>query len=854
VSRALALAVLLAAAGPAAAQDRGPVAALEAVEQAWNSGNAAAYLALWDFSSADAEQAEREFVGSRPAAGARLTVHVPDTGAVPLGRGRLSAYADLVTVDEPWGRVEQILFTVERRDHGFRLVRREAVGQIDGLVHLSLDPGGLKAAGHVLRLPDFELQMRRGTLFTSPAAAGRTVLVFVGDGHVRFRPHVAREREQLRKFAGRPELDRRVRLAFVRIAPSALERVLSGPPLAADPEAALRWEDARRFYDAHAESAFVLDAPMPGSPWWLVPPPGDALVVFDQRGGPLTLSISTGRAEGISLFDRGQRRQICLYPEEGRPRDFDEDEGRVFDVVHQDVKVRLDPATYELRGEARLRLNLLEATPNIRLRLNESLHVDGVSSDDGRRFLFFRVRNQHTLMVALPSGLPPGALTLNVRYRGFLKPPPFERENTRPTDPGQVSAELENLVPNDRVSVYSQPAAWYPQAENDDFATATVELDLPDDFAVIGPGRRTVTALPDRRALTRLVVDRPVKHVVVAVGRLVEAGDLVEGGVTIRTFSPPRMKGEAQRTLSTAAAVLRLFTQEFGPFPYETIQIVLLESTVPGGHSPPGVVLLVRRPLAVRALIDDPASFADVPGFFLAHELAHQWWGDGVAGRSYHERWISEAMSQYAASQWVRASRGESAFREVMDDMGQWALRMNGAGPMILGHRLGHLEGDSRLFRAVVYDKGARVLHMLRRITGADAFARGLQRFQQTYRFAKAGTGDFRECLEQAANLDLTPYFESWIYGTELPRLRLSYASAGRTEGPDSPAFRTTVTIDAKELPGPLPVEITLRHPEGRETHVETMTSAGASWEYRTPSEVRGVQINEDRALLARRE
>jgi hypothetical protein len=825
------------------------VAALQAIEGAWNGGEPAAYLGLWDFPNAGAEAAERQFVETRPASTTRLTVHAPDAAAVPLGRGRLTAYADLVTVDEPWGRVEQQLFTVERRHDGFRVVRREAVGQIDGLVHLSLDRAGWKAAGHVLRLPDFELEMRSGTLFTSPPAAGRSVLVFAGEGRVRFRPHVAREREQLRKWVGQRELDRPVGLAFVRVSPSALDRVLSGPALEPDPHAARRFSAARRFYDAHVDSAFVLDAPMPGSPWWLVPPPGDALVVFDHQKGPLTLSLSASRPEGISLFDRAQRRQICLYPEEGKPRDFDEDDNRVVDVLHQDVKVRLDPNTSEIRGEARLRLSLLQQTPNIRLRLNEALHVEGVTSDDGRRHLFFRVRNQHTLMVTVPPGMPLGDFTLTVRYRGVLRPPPFERENARPTDPGQVSPELEGLVPNDRVTVYAQPAAWYPQAENDDFATATVEIDLPDDFVAVGPGRRTVAVLPDRRTLTRLQADRPVKHVVVAIGRLVEAARSEEGGVAMTAFAPSRMRGEAQRALATAAALLRQFSAEFGPFPYPSVQIVLLESTVPGGHSPPGLVLLVRRPLAVRALIDDPANFVDVPGFFLAHELAHQWWGDGVAGRSYHERWISEAMSQYAASRWVRESRGEGAFRDVMDDMGDWALRMNQAGPMILGHRLGHLEDDSRLFRAVVYDKGARVLHMLRALTGAEAFTRGLQKFQETYRFQKASTAQFREALEQASGLDLAAYFESWIYGTELPSLRLRHETVRGQDG-----YRTRVRIDGEHLPGPLPVMITLRQTDGRETHREQMQGAHGTWEYGTGVPVRSVGINEDRGLLVRRD
>jgi aminopeptidase N len=260
------------------------------------------------------------------------------------------------------------------------------------------------------------------------------------------------------------------------------------------------------------------------------------------------------------------------------------------------------------------------------------------------------------------------------------------------------------------------------------------------------------------------------------------------------------------------------------------------------------MVLIQDRPsfLFKHGLRDDPANFSDVPGFFLAHELAHQWWGQGVAGQNYRERWLSEGAAQYAAALWVRRSRGEDAFRALLARMGRWALRHSPQGPINLGHRLGHLQGDPQIYRAVVYDKGAYVLHMLRAIVGDEAFLKGMRQFQAQHRFAKAGTDDLREALETASGKDLEPYFREWVYGTALPLLRVSHRTERTAEG-----FRTTIEVRPRDLPGPVPLQLAVTHEGGRETRSVTLSPEGGSWTVESAGAPRKVEVNEDRALLA---
>src|SRR6187399_2659214 len=105
----------------------------------------------------------------------------------------------------------------------------------------------------------------------------------------------------------------------------------------------------------------------------------------------------------------------------------------------------------------------------------------------------------------------------------------------------------------------------------------------------------------------------------------------------------------------------------------------------------------------------------------------------------------------------------------------RWSLSQSDQGPIHLGYRLGHIKNDPRVYRAIVYNKGAAVLHMLRRFVGDEAFFLGLQRFYVTARFDKAGTEDFRRAMEAESNVSLERFFEDWIYQSALPRLKVSY-------------------------------------------------------------------------------
>ena len=175
-------------------------------------------------------------------------------------------------------------------------------------------------------------------------------------------------------------------------------------------------------------------------------------------------------------------------------------------------------------------------------------------------------------------------------------------------------------------------------------------------------------------------------------------------------------------------AIFEFYASIVGDAPYPSFTLALSESDLPGGHSP-GYFAVLNQPLPTSPFVwrNDPVSFDSYPTFFLAHELGHQWWGQAVGWKNYHEQWLSEGFAQYFAAMYAEKERGTDTFEDVLRQMRRWAIDASPQGPIYLGYRLGHIKSDSRMFRAVIYNKAAMVLHMLRRLLGNETFFRGIR-------------------------------------------------------------------------------------------------------------------------------
>jgi len=175
--------------------------------------------------------------------------------------------------------------------------------------------------------------------------------------------------------------------------------------------------------------------------------------------------------------------------------------------------------------------------------------------------------------------------------------------------------------------------------------------------------------------------------------------------------------------------------------------------------------------------------------------------------------------------------------------MRRWAIDTSPQGPVYLGYRLGHIKAEGRTFRALVYNKGAMVLHMLRRLLGDEAFFAGLRDFYATWRYKKAGTDDFRVVMEKAGGRPLERFFDRWIYGSGIPSVRFSSVTEGAT---------LRARFEQKGELFDIPITVTLGYADGTSDEVVVIVT-GKTTERVIPLKgvLRSVEVNKDGGALA---
>lgn len=756
----------------------------------------------------------------------------------------------------------------------WRFVGAEGLSFIDGLYKLRLNTAGALSARNLeVVAEDLVLFLPSGTAFLVECDDGVTGLVLVGRGEMRFSPPSGTERGQVRIFSGDDTLVSEFDTAFVRLSPSDYEdRVGTSAlsPALPDDRTVRR---AQQVFEEQSFKSFNVDLQdLSGDDWFLLPAAGDFLADVDtRRFDNLTYTLSAEQAEDISVFRRKDQKTISIYPSVGklaaRGRFYSDDVLREYDVLDYDVESAIDPRRQTLAGRARLVIRVRTTSLTaLKLRLADSLAVTGVTSVEYGRLLHLRMRSQNMILVNLPRVLQQDSdITLVMTYAGPLE------SQVADTDTVAVAAgaagQFDAAGSLEPVYLLSNRAYWYPQNPVPDYATATLRVIVPDGYSCVASGHplpasdspEGESAPSEGNRVFRFRADQPLRYLALAVSRLrpegesrVEIENQVDPGsgvdsVALSMHVHPSLRARAARAGEDAHAILAFYAGLMRDAPYTAAAVALVESELPGGHSP-GYFALIDTPTssADTNWQRDPAAFSNYAEFFLAHELAHQWWGQAVGWKNYHEQWISEGFAQYFAALYAEHAHGERLFGDMVSQFRRWALSESDQGPVHLGSRLGHVKSDSRVFRALVYNKGAGVLHMLRRLLGDEVFFAGLRRFYMDRRYQKAGTEDFERALEAESGRVLDRFFERWIYGSGIPRVRYE-----TTISPTNIRIRFE---QAGDLVFDIPVTVSLTFADGRTEHVMVpVTEPTIEWSMpiTAGATVRRVGVNRDAAALA---
>jgi aminopeptidase N len=286
----------------------------------------------------------------------------------------------------------------------------------------------------------------------------------------------------------------------------------------------------------------------------------------------------------------------------------------------------------------------------------------------------------------------------------------------------------------------------------------------PDHYQVISNGlMKEETNLPNHTKLTQYEesVELPTKVMVIGLADFAvqHSGDV--DCVPVYSWIYPEDRTKGFYDYAVAKDILTWFISNVGPYSYKKLANV--QSTTRFGGMENASAIFYGETTLTGNGSNEP---------LLAHEIAHQWFGNTVTEKSFEHLWLSEGFATYFTDLYLEAKYGKEKFDErLMDERSKaikFAKRTN--APII-----NPTNDYVSLLNAFSYQKGAWVLHMLRRKLGDDIFWKAIKEYYSTYRGKNANTDDLRNVFEKASGKDLKSFFQQWLYTKEHPMLDVSW-------------------------------------------------------------------------------
>ncbi|HLI84167.1 MAG TPA: M1 family aminopeptidase [Bryobacteraceae bacterium] len=754
---------------------------------------------------------------------------------------------------------------------------------------------------------DIRIYLADGYLIFSHPVAGRPIAaVFTtdvenGGGEVILRPPSAAERRSLATYTGSPNLDEQFRAVLLFFTGDVYQSLLAEMPNnpvnrrvpEMGPLLAEKWNPVLRTFSAGLDLRLALDL-LNSS---LFKPDFLSASFEDAKLGNFDL-----------LYDPGNTSQISAGQLASR-------DGHVyFDTwTHFPAKSSRDaparPAAANNPPPIELSDYRITATVSPDLNLSAVSKVKVKTNREGLRVVPFDIAQEMTVSAVSVNGMPVEFVERDQAVRAAIARGESTFFLVMPPEPLHAGEEYEFefhhsgkviLDAGGRVYYVTARGNWYPNLGGL-FSTFDLTFRYPRDLELVTPGDVVEDRTEGEWRITRRKT-APIRlagfnlgdyaHAKVAVGnytvdvcgnrtvepalRLKAMPEIVvlpnlprprrgvRGPVQPDSLAPPVPTPDPVERLEKLATeiggMVQFMAANFGPpaLPHLTV------SPIPGnfGQGYPGLIYLSTRSYLSPSATPEPQSqeiFFDE--LLEVHEAAHQWWGAQVAGASYRDDWLMEALANYSAMLYLEKTRGEHEIDELLNEYRTALLahQANGApvdaaGPIVMGARL-ESSLDPRAWRAITYGKGSWILHMLRRRMGDERFLSMLAEIMKRYGHTEITTGQFRLLAAEflppkSDDPKLETFFDQWVYSTGIPTLKLTYTLKGKAG-----AWQLSGTLAQSDVPDDFealaPIEIQL--PRGQTiTRWVRASSAPATFEVKLAQAPLKVLLDPHNAVLRR--
>jgi len=432
------------------------------------------------------------------------------------------------------------------------------------------------------------------------------------------------------------------------------------------------------------------------------------------------------------------------------------------DIIHYCFRIYLNDSTDRIEGSANITFTLAKKTKLLELDLvslsskGSGMVVDRIEA--GNQQLVF-IHENNRIRIELPDTLKtPGTCSFTVNYSGI----PADGLIISKNKFGDRTFFGDNWPDRAR--------NWLPCVDHpSDKATVEFIVSAPERYKVVSNGLLTgefpaVYQDKTRFRVTRWIEKVPIPTKVMVIGAADFAWETVghSKGIPVQTWVYSQDCQPGFIDYKPAADILTFYQDLIGPFSYEKLANVQ-SKTMFGGMENSGCIFYYEKSVTGKNKLHS----------LLAHEIAHQWFGDAVTENDWHHIWLSEGFATYLEAVYADSLIPDRKLDASMADMRKAVIRYYDRThkPVIDTTITDNMD----LLSTNSYQKGAWVLHMLRQELGEKVFWTGIRNFYAAYRDKNALTSDFQLLMEEVSGRSLRDFFHQWLEVPGQPVIQWSW-------------------------------------------------------------------------------
>jgi aminopeptidase N len=506
-------------------------------------------------------------------------------------------------------------------------------------------------------------------------------------------------------------------------------------------------------------------------------------------------------------------------------------------IRHLALDITPDFQRRTISGEAVITFQPI-AKPLEQLQL-DAIDLDIQSVTSSTKIQAYEVTADH-LVITFAEAVAPGTeASVSIHYTAQPEKGLYFRTPEMGYDPGDEHLFTQGESIDERF--------WYPcyDSPNQKFTTE-ITCHVPTGMTALSNGR-LVSEEKDGAGLTAFHWSQEQPHanylVSLVAGHFKKVEDKYKE-IPLALYTPASEIGQAPNSFRDTRDIMEFYESEIGvPYPWAKYYQVIVQDFMEGGMENTSITTLTDRTLFTDATENIRSSQS-----LVAHEMAHQWFGDLVTCKDWSETWLNEGFATFYALLYDEHKNGEDSPLYGLYGKARSIFSVSNDVKSIVNR---NFDNPDSMFNYLQYDKGSFVLRMLRSELGADLYRQCIRTYLERHRFGNVDTEDLARVVEELSGRSYDQFFDQWVYHAHYPELEASYSWDEKSKLAKI-SIRQNQKTDENVLLFNIPLEIAFKTKDGNVERTITVKDKSEDFYFALESAPTIVRLDPHLELLAK--